>query len=58
MGFGFSFDCEVLEGITRTNYDGKESLYLGTCLSKSEKDTVITKKKTLMNLLQKVRLLI
>jgi hypothetical protein len=24
-------DCEVLEGITRTNYDGKESLYLGTC---------------------------
>jgi chaperonin GroEL len=40
-------DCEVLEGITRTNYDGKESLYLGTCerIEIGKKDTVITKKK-------------
>jgi hypothetical protein len=38
-------DCEVLE-ITRTNYDGKESLYLGTCERiEIGKDTVITKKK-------------
>jgi hypothetical protein len=40
-----SFDCEVLEGITRTNYDGKES-YLGTCERiEIGKDTVITKKR-------------
>jgi hypothetical protein len=38
-------DCEVLEGITRTNYDGKESLYLGTCAYRNRKKTVITKKK-------------
>ncbi len=36
--------CEVLEGISRTNYDGKESLYLGSCerIESSKKDTVIT----------------
>lgn len=38
-------DCKVLEGITRTNYDGKEVLHLGTCerIEIGKKDTVITK---------------
>jgi chaperonin GroEL len=37
-------ECEVLQGITRTNYDGKEELYLGTCerIEIGKKDTVIT----------------
>lgn len=39
--------CEVLQGITRTNYDSKESLYLGTCerIEIGKKDTVITPSK-------------
>jgi len=41
--------CEVVQGITRTNYDGKEELYLGTCerIEIGKKDTVITKSKDL-----------
>jgi chaperonin GroEL len=40
-------DCKVLEGITRTSYDGKEALHLGTCdrIEIGKKDTVITKSK-------------
>jgi chaperonin GroEL len=39
--------CEVLQGITRTNYDGKEQLFLGTCdrIEIGKKDTVITPSK-------------
>lgn len=35
--------CEVLEGIPRVNYDGKEQIYLGTCkrIEIGKKDTVI-----------------
>ncbi len=41
--------CEVLQGITRTNYDGKEELYLGNCdrIEIGKKDSVITPSKTL-----------
>jgi chaperonin GroEL len=41
--------CEVLQGITRTNYDGKEELYLGECerIEIGKKDSVITPSKTL-----------
>ena len=41
--------CEVLQGITRTSYDGKEELYLGNCerIEIGKKDTVITPSKTL-----------
>ena len=41
--------CEVLQGIARTNYDGKEELYLGTCerIEIGKKDSVITPSKTL-----------
>lgn len=37
--------CEVLQGIARVNYDGKEELYLGSCerIEIGKKDTVITK---------------
>jgi len=37
-------DCELLEGISRTNYEGKEAVYLGTCdrIEIGKKDTVIT----------------
>lgn len=37
--------CEVLQGITRVNYDGKENVYLGNCsrIEIGKKDTVITK---------------
>ena len=37
--------CEVLQGIPRVNYDGKEQVYLGTCarIEIGKKDTVITK---------------
>jgi chaperonin GroEL len=40
-------ECKVLEGITRTNYDGKEALHLGSCnrIEIGKKDTVITKSK-------------
>ena len=43
------FGCEVLQGITRTNYDGKEQLYLGSCerIEIGKKDSVITPSKTL-----------
>lgn len=36
--------CEVLQGIIRVNYDGKEELYLGTCerIEIGKKDSVIT----------------
>jgi chaperonin GroEL len=39
--------CEVLQGIARVNYDGKEELYLGSCerIEIGKKDTVITKHK-------------
>lgn len=39
--------CEVLQGIARVNYDGKEELYLGICdrIEIGKKDTVITKHK-------------
>ncbi len=39
--------CEVLEGISRTNYDGKEKIYLGECerIESDKKDTVITLSK-------------
>jgi len=39
--------CEVLQGIARVNYDGKEELYLGSCerIEIGKKDTVITKRK-------------
>lgn len=39
--------CEVLQGITRTNYDSKESLYLGSCerIEIGKKDSVITQSK-------------
>lgn len=39
--------CEVLEGISRTNYDGKEPVYLGLCerIEIGKKDTVITADK-------------
>lgn len=42
-------DCEVLQGIARTNYDGKEQLYLGSCerIEIGKKDSVITPSKTL-----------
>lgn len=38
---------EVLEGISRTNYDGKEPVYLGSCdrIEIGKKDTVITQSK-------------
>jgi chaperonin GroEL len=41
--------CEVLQGITRTNYNGKEELYLGSCerIEIGKKDSVITPSKTL-----------
>lgn len=41
--------CEVLQGIARTNYDGKEQLYLGSCerIEIGKKDSVITPSKTL-----------
>ena len=41
--------CEVLQGITRTSYDGKEEMYLGNCnrIEIGKKDTVITPSKTL-----------
>lgn len=41
--------CEVLQGIARTNYDGKEQLYLGSCerIEIGKKDSVITPIKTL-----------
>ncbi|MES2864079.1 MAG: TCP-1/cpn60 chaperonin family protein [Bacteroidota bacterium] len=41
--------CEVLEGISRTNYDGKEQLYLGSCerIESGKKDTVITADKNI-----------
>ncbi len=40
-------NCEVLQGIPRVNYDGKEQLYLGSCerIEIGKKDTVITKDK-------------
>jgi len=40
---------ETLEGISRTNYDGKEPVYLGTCerIEIGKKDTVITPRKDL-----------
>lgn len=43
------FGCEVLQGITRTSYDGKENLYLGTCerIEIGKKDSVITPSKTI-----------
>lgn len=39
--------CEVLQGIARVNYDGKEELYLGSCerIEIGKKDTVITRYK-------------
>lgn len=39
--------CEVLQGIPRANYDGKESLYLGACerIEIGKKDSVITLSK-------------
>jgi len=42
-------DCEVLQGIARVNYDGKEQLYLGSCerIEIGKKDSVITTSKTL-----------
>lgn len=42
-------DCEVLQGIARVNYDGKEQLYLGSCerIEIGKKDSVITANKTL-----------
>lgn len=41
--------CEVLQGITRVSYDGKEGLYLGECerIEIGKKDSVITPSKTL-----------
>jgi len=41
--------CEVLQGIARVNYDGKEQLYLGSCerIEISKKDSVITPSKTI-----------
>lgn len=41
--------CEVLQGITRTKYDGKEELYLGSCerIEIAKKDSVITPSKTI-----------
>lgn len=41
---GLVFGCEVLSGITRTNYDGKENVYLGECerIEITKNDTVIT----------------
>lgn len=41
--------CEVLQGIARTDYDGKEQLYLGSCerIEIGKKDSVITPSKTL-----------
>ena len=41
--------CEVLEGVNRPNYDGKEALYLGSCdrIEIGKKDTVITPSKAL-----------
>jgi len=41
--------CEVLEGISRTNYDGKEQVYLGSCerIESGKKDTVITADKNI-----------
>ena len=41
--------CEVLQGITRTSYDGKEEMYIGNCerIEIGKKDTVITPSKTL-----------
>jgi len=41
--------CEVLQGITRTSYDGKEQLYLGDCerIEIGKKDSVITPCKNL-----------
>lgn len=40
-------NCEVLQGISRVNYDGKEEVYLGSCerIEIGKKDTVITKDK-------------
>lgn len=42
------FGCEVLQGITRTSYDGKEQLYLGECerIEIGKKESVITPSKT------------
>lgn len=42
-------DCEVLQGIARVNYDGKEQLYLGSCerIEIGKKDSVITPSKNL-----------
>ena len=39
--------CEVLQGITRTSYDGKEVMYLGICerIEIGKKDTVVTQYK-------------
>lgn len=41
--------CEVLHGISRTKYDGKESMYLGSCerIEIGKKDSVITPSKTI-----------
>lgn len=41
---GLVLGCDVLSGITRTNYEGKEKSFLGTCkrISIDKKDTVIT----------------
>lgn len=41
--------CEVLQGITRTSYDGKEKVYLGECerIEIGKKESVITPSKTL-----------
>jgi chaperonin GroEL len=41
--------CEVLQGITRTSYEGKEDMYLGTCerIEIGKKDSVITPSKNL-----------
>lgn len=43
------FGCEVLQGITRTKYDGKEKLYLGTCerIEIGKKESVITPSENL-----------
>lgn len=41
--------CEVLQGISRVSYDGKEELYLGSCerIEIGKKDSVITPSKNL-----------